>query len=165
MSGKISRRVLFAVTTMSLWLFSLPGKAQQYYDYGSEPAYRGQSREFTPTDGLTNVMYSGAAGGILGLSTLSFSNEPMDDLDHVLVGTSLGIIVGVIYTTWDAAQSDSWKRPRSYDSYRDSYGSYMDTESVYLQNSVTSLERRLPSSEHQSSEDSDALSVGWSYKF
>ncbi len=47
---------------------------------------------------LRDAMLVGAAGlggAILGLSTLSFVEEPKDHLKNVLVGGALGIIVGV----------------------------------------------------------------------
>ena len=41
------------------------------------------------------VVAAGLAGAILGLSTLSFVDEPKEHLNNVLVGGSIGIIGGV----------------------------------------------------------------------
>lgn len=45
---------------------------------------------------LSIVGGSMAGGAILGLSTLSFVDEPADHLANVIVGGSIGIIVGVV---------------------------------------------------------------------
>ncbi len=44
----------------------------------------------------TTVFAIGAAGAILGLSTLSFVEKPKDHLKNILVGGSIGIIAGVV---------------------------------------------------------------------
>ena len=37
----------------------------------------------------------GLGGGLMGLSTLSFYDEPFDHFDNVLIGGAVGIIIGV----------------------------------------------------------------------
>ena len=44
---------------------------------------------------LTLVAFSGVGGAVLGLSTLSFVDEPSKHLDNIVVGGAIGIIVGV----------------------------------------------------------------------
>ena len=44
---------------------------------------------------ISTVAAIGAAGAVLGLSTLSFVEEPKDHLKNILVGGSIGIIIGV----------------------------------------------------------------------
>lgn len=44
---------------------------------------------------LTLVAVAGLSGAVLGLSTLSFVDEPSEHLDNIVVGGALGIIVGV----------------------------------------------------------------------
>ena len=44
---------------------------------------------------LMLVVGGGLAGAILGLSTLSFVDEPKDHTRNIVVGASIGIIVGV----------------------------------------------------------------------
>jgi len=41
------------------------------------------------------VAGTGAAGAILGLSTLSFVEEPSEHLNNIIVGGAIGIIIGV----------------------------------------------------------------------
>lgn len=48
---------------------------------------------------LNTILEFGLAGGVLGLSTLSFYGRPQDKLAHVPVGMALGIIIGAVYST------------------------------------------------------------------
>lgn len=41
------------------------------------------------------VMGAGVAGAVLGLSTLSFVEEPKDHLKNVAIGGAIGIVIGV----------------------------------------------------------------------
>ncbi len=52
---------------------------------------------------LLVVLGVGAAGGILGLSTLSFMDEPQDHLKNIWVGASLGVIIGVAVIAYNQA--------------------------------------------------------------
>ena len=49
------------------------------------------------------IIFSGLAGGVLGLSTLSFYGRPQDHLSNIALGFAVGIITGTIYTTYNAA--------------------------------------------------------------
>lgn len=42
----------------------------------------------------------GGAGAILGLSTLSFVDEPKDHLKNIVVGGAIGVIIGVGVVAW-----------------------------------------------------------------
>jgi hypothetical protein len=44
---------------------------------------------------ISTVIAIGGAGAILGLSTLSFVEEPKDHFKNVLIGGAIGIILGV----------------------------------------------------------------------
>lgn len=44
---------------------------------------------------LTLVLGTGAAGALLGLSTLSFVETPKDHLKNIAIGGALGVVVGV----------------------------------------------------------------------
>ena len=44
---------------------------------------------------ISTVAAIGAGGAILGLSTLSFVEDPKDHLKNVLIGGSIGIIIGL----------------------------------------------------------------------
>lgn len=63
---------------------------------------------------LTNIVFSGLAGAILGLSTLSFYGRPQDRLNNIAVGFAIGVIGGTIYTTYKAAAE-----PRDFYGLRD----------------------------------------------
>lgn len=52
---------------------------------------------------ITTVAVMGATGAVLGLSTLSFVDEPKDHLKNILVGGALGIIVGVGFVAYNQA--------------------------------------------------------------
>jgi hypothetical protein len=59
---------------------------------------------------LATIIFSGLAGAILGLSTLSFYGRPQDNLDNIAIGFAVGVIGGAVYTTYQAAT-------RPYDAY------------------------------------------------
>ena len=52
---------------------------------------------------LMTVVGGGLAGAVLGLSTLSFVEEPKDHTKNIIVGASLGIILGVGYVAFSQA--------------------------------------------------------------
>lgn len=58
--------------------------------------------EGTKSD-LLVVISGGLAGAVLGLSTLSFVDEPKDHTRNIIVGASLGIIAGVGYVAYSQA--------------------------------------------------------------
>ena len=54
------------------------------------------------------VLGSGAAGAVIGLSTLSFADKPQDKLKNISIGAAIGIVVGVgIALTGMASKSKS----------------------------------------------------------
>jgi hypothetical protein len=56
-----------------------------------------------PRQQVATIIFSGLAGAILGLSTLSFYGRPQDRLANIGVGAAVGVITGAIYTTYQAA--------------------------------------------------------------
>lgn len=50
------------------------------------------------------VAAAGAAGAVLGLSTLSFVDKPSRHLSNVWTGAALGVIAGVIFVAYNSAQ-------------------------------------------------------------
>lgn len=52
---------------------------------------------------LLAVIAGGLAGAVLGLSTLSFVDEPKEHTRNIIVGASLGIIAGVGYVAFSQA--------------------------------------------------------------
>ena len=61
------------------------------------------ARPFGPRKQVAVIIFSGLAGAILGLSTLSFYGRPQDKLANIPVGAAVGIIVGTTYSTYKAA--------------------------------------------------------------
>ena len=49
---------------------------------------------------------TGAMGAVLGLSTLSFVEEPSEHLKNIYMGASLGIILGVSYVAYSTANKE-----------------------------------------------------------
>jgi hypothetical protein len=56
---------------------------------------------------VATIIFSGLAGAILGLSTLSFYGRPQDNLNNVAIGGAVGIIVGTVYVTYKSATRPS----------------------------------------------------------
>ncbi len=52
----------------------------------------------------TVILVSGLVGGILGLSTLSFYEEPQNHISNITIGAGIGVICSAIYLTAAAAQ-------------------------------------------------------------
>lgn len=52
---------------------------------------------------LLVVISGGLAGAVLGLSTLSFVDEPKEHTRNIIVGASIGIIAGVGYVAYSQA--------------------------------------------------------------
>ncbi|MFL5784127.1 MAG: hypothetical protein ACJ76H_05930 [Bacteriovoracaceae bacterium] len=50
------------------------------------------------------VAGAGAAGAILGLSTLSFVDMPSRHISNIWTGAALGIIAGVVWVAYNSAQ-------------------------------------------------------------
>lgn len=69
----------------------------------SAQAGQSTSRNFGPRKQIAVIIFSGLAGAILGLSTLSFYGRPQDKLANIPVGAAVGIIVGATYSTFKAA--------------------------------------------------------------
>lgn len=53
------------------------------------------------------VLGTGAAGAVIGLSTLSFVDEPSKHFKNVAVGGAIGIVVGVGYVIFSQATKSS----------------------------------------------------------
>lgn len=66
---------------------------------------------------LLLVVGGGLAGAILGLSTLSFVEEPKEHTRNILVGASIGIIAGVAFVAFNQAN-----KSRDYLAPGESYG-------------------------------------------
>ena len=74
---------------------SVPAYAQN--GDGSSAALSGPRRQ------LSVIIFSGLAGAVLGLSTLSFYGRPQDKLSNIAIGAAIGVIGGATYTSYKAA--------------------------------------------------------------
>lgn len=50
------------------------------------------------------VAGAGAAGAVLGLSTLSFVDKPSRHISNIWTGAAIGVIAGVIWVAYNSAQ-------------------------------------------------------------
>lgn len=56
---------------------------------------------------ISIVLGAGAAGAVLGLSTLSFVEEPSDHMKNIAIGGAVGIIIGVGIVVFSQATKTS----------------------------------------------------------
>ena len=78
--------------------------------YAQQPQDQPQvSSEWTSGPGIkkhvATIIYTGLAGFILGLSTLSFYGRPQDQLTNVTYGLAGGVVVGTVYVAYQAASN------------------------------------------------------------
>lgn len=64
------------------------------------------SYALTTKDAVVTIFGVGAAGALVGLSTLSFRSLPQNHFRNIWMGASLGLVVGVGITAYLAATSD-----------------------------------------------------------
>jgi hypothetical protein len=79
---------IFYVTTAS-GAFAQDAPAASGGDGGTDDIFGESMQDLSIVGGM------GIAGAVIGLSTLSFSEEPSEDLRNILVGAAIGVILGV----------------------------------------------------------------------
>src|SRR6202000_2825400 len=99
----ITMAYAYKVTAVIVLCLSLAFSASPVWAQGSGGSSRASGKGGGPKKQITIIVFSGLAGAILGLSTLSFYGRPQDKLSNIAVGFALGIITGTIYTTYQAA--------------------------------------------------------------
>lgn len=82
----IKLRLTSLILLVSLMLSTVAANAQDA---------KSTTRTADPMSDLYIVLGAGAAGAILGLSTLSFASEPSKKIKNVSMGAAVGIILGV----------------------------------------------------------------------
>lgn len=76
------------------------------YQYDDQEAQNYSLADQTKSD-MMIIVAAGLGGAILGLSTLSFVEEPGDHFDNVLTGGAVGLIAGVLYVAYRQAYGPS----------------------------------------------------------
>lgn len=79
------KRMLLVLCVLTSLITSQNISAQE----GNESLFDDSLKDIAIVGGL------GAGGAILGLSTLSFTEEPSEHLKNIVVGAAIGIIIGV----------------------------------------------------------------------
>jgi len=87
-----------------LLTFATSGWSQYQYDDQEVPNY--SLADQTKSDMMV-ILAAGIGGAVLGLSTLSFVDEPGDHYDNVLTGGAVGLIAGVLYIAYRQAYGPS----------------------------------------------------------
>ena len=80
--------------------------------FAQEAAAGGDSFADESFKDMKTILYTGGGGAALGLSTLSFAENPSKRLKNILIGASLGIIIGVIIVAY--SQSSKSREQFSY---------------------------------------------------
>jgi hypothetical protein len=96
--GKSQVKFLISlVLVSSMTLCSVTSFAATSSDSGEVTTQAG------PKKYLSNIIFAGLAGAVLGLSTLSFYGKPQQRLSNIAVGFAIGVILGTGYSTYKAA--------------------------------------------------------------
>lgn len=91
---------LFLKCCIFLLFFASSSWSQYQYDDQETPNY--SLADQTKGDMMV-IAAAGVGGAVLGLSTLSFVEEPGDHFDNVLTGAAVGLILGVLYVAYRQA--------------------------------------------------------------
>lgn len=94
--------------------------------------------KYGPRRQISTIIYMGLAGAVLGLSTLSFYGRPQDKLSNIPIGFGVGVIVGTVYMTYQAAANpdEFYRQSQQRPNLRDNQPSItMVTDSFYRQDS------------------------------
>ena len=127
-------------------VLSLPAWSQNQASGSSANALT----KYGPRRQIATIVYMGLGGAVLGLSTLSFYGRPQDKLTNIPIGFGVGVIIGAIYMTYQAATNPQ-------DFYRNSQYEYKpqwtQTKEFEL---TTATEIFVP-------QEQPALSYSWSF--
>ncbi len=108
-------------------------------------------------DDFIIVLAGGAAGAVLGLSTLSFTKKPSNNYRNILTGGAIGLVAGVIYVAYRQA-TDVENMPL------DSNSSYLSAGPDAIAN--LSIETHIPRDEQWLQEQmTGPLAVGMTFQF
>ena len=93
----MNKKLTILFSALSLFFVSTSAFAQEGGGGGGSTYFEDSFRDIS-------IIGAAAVGGaVLGLSTLSFVDEPGDHLKNVVVGAAVGIILGVGFVAYSAA--------------------------------------------------------------
>jgi hypothetical protein len=97
----VIKNFLILIMSFTVLVTALPQAswAQAPNETSSAPELSGTRKQ------VATIIFAGLAGAILGLSTLSFYGRPQEKLSNIAVGFAIGIIGGVVVTTYNVARS------------------------------------------------------------
>ncbi len=72
---------------------------------GVSSVYAQESEDFVKStqEDLLIVAGGGVGGAIIGLSTLSFTNQPSKHVSNIWTGAAIGVIAGVVFVVYNSA--------------------------------------------------------------
>lgn len=99
--------------------------------------------KYGPRRQISTIVYMGLAGAVLGLSTLSFYGRPQDHLTNIPIGFGVGVIVGTIYMTYQAATNPNEFYREADSHYEPDFSAPIPQElmvsDLYIKNPPTTL--------------------------
>ena len=98
------RELIFMLKKLFIFCFSILALFSQA-TYAQKSLGNKELIDSSITD-LIIVGGTGSMGAILGLSTLSFVDEPSEHLKNVYMGASIGIIIGVSFVAYQTANRE-----------------------------------------------------------
>jgi hypothetical protein len=118
-----------------VFLLCFASTAWSQYQYDDQEAPNYSLADQTKNDMMV-IAAAGVGGAVLGLSTLSFVDEPGDHFDNVLTGAAVGLIVGVLYVAYRQAYGPAgiFTHNQQFKSSPDLYRSTMisDTKTSFI---------------------------------
>lgn len=93
----MKNKLTILFSALSMLFITTPGFAQEGGAAGNSEYFEDSFRD------ISIVGATAVGGAVLGLSTLSFVDEPGDHLKNILVGAAIGIILGVGLVAYMAA--------------------------------------------------------------
>lgn len=106
--------------------------------------------KYGPRRQISTIVYMGLAGAVLGLSTLSFYGRPQDKLTNIPIGFGVGVVIGTIYMTYQAATNPD----EFYSEARYEYKPHF---------SAPTLEENISVADVLVKKDQPSFSYGWSF--
>ena len=151
------QRILIGAMS-AIFVFALFNTNFAFAQSASDSATNSQQSGLSGTrKQIAIIIFSGLAGGILGLSTLSFYGRPQDHLSNIALGFAVGIISGTIYTSYKAATKPYETFDANSAAERPFQGSGANNE-IFVSDTIARAQIKVNSSEVP------LFSYGWTFK-